>query len=70
MITCRKTILTSASGTGSVNLPVPVGQIGEPKVVEGQGEVALEAMGTAQCRLMVTGGILDGEVTVTWREAA
>jgi hypothetical protein len=65
----HKTILTSDSGTGSVNLSTPVSGISNARIESGVGTLAVEAKGTLACRLMVSGGVLDGEVVVAWDEA-
>lgn len=60
----RRTILTAADGTGSVNLPFPSARVSNVEITKGTGEITLEALSTAGCRLFVTGGTLDGPVTV------
>ena len=64
----RRTILTSESGTGGVDLPFPASKITDIEVESGIGTVDLEALSTAGCRLMVTGGVLDGEVVLQWTQ--
>lgn len=66
----KRTILTAADGTGSANLPLPLSRVSNVKISDGVGEVKAEALSTAGCRLFVTGGVLDGKVTVEWDLAA
>jgi hypothetical protein len=60
-------VLIDASGCGAVSLSrTPRSQIKSAEVVEGDGQVAIEAIASMGSRLMVTGGSLDKQVTVKY----